>query len=51
MPEAFAEGSIAGVRLPNDPAYSDSVLRLPSTHREPSRVILDNGLWRIISRD
>ena len=51
LPEAFAEGSIAGVRLPNDPAYSDSVLRLPSTHREPSRVILDNGLWRIISRD
>lgn len=49
LPEVFAEGSTAGVRLPNDPAYSDTGLRLPQAQGEPSRVILDNGIWRIIS--
>jgi 8-oxo-dGTP pyrophosphatase MutT (NUDIX family) len=49
LPEVFAEGSTAGVRLPNDPAYSDNVLRLPPAQGKPSRVILDNGIWRIIS--
>lgn len=49
LPEVFAEGPTAGVRLPNDPAYSDAALRLPSKQGESSRVILDNGIWRIIS--
>jgi 8-oxo-dGTP pyrophosphatase MutT (NUDIX family) len=51
MPEGFAEGSIVGVRLPDDPIYSNEELRLPPTHGKPSRVILDNGIWRIISVD
>ncbi len=51
MPEGFAEGPVVGVRLPNDPAYSNENLKLPHTHGKPSRVILDNGIWRIISAD
>jgi 8-oxo-dGTP pyrophosphatase MutT (NUDIX family) len=51
MPEGFTEGSAIGVRLPNDPAYSNENLKLPHTHGKPSRVILDNGIWRIISAD
>ncbi len=51
MPEGFTEGSVIGVRLPNDPAYSNENLKLPHTHGKPSRVILDNGIWRIISAD
>jgi len=47
LPEAFAKGDTAGVILPNDPAYSDASLRLPFNNGEPSRVILDNGFWRI----
>ena len=49
LPEVFSEGLAAGVRMPNDPDYSDTALRLPSKQGEPSRVILDNGIWRIIS--
>jgi 8-oxo-dGTP pyrophosphatase MutT (NUDIX family) len=51
MPEGFAEGSTAGVRLPNDPAYSNENLKLPHMQGKPSRVILDNGIWRIVSAD
>jgi 8-oxo-dGTP pyrophosphatase MutT (NUDIX family) len=51
QPEGFAEGSTAGVRLPNDPAYSNENLKLPHKQGKPSRVILDNGIWRIISAD
>ena len=51
MPEGFAEGSIVGVKLPNDPAYTIAELKLPPTHGKPSRVILDNGIWRITSTD
>jgi len=51
IPEGFVEGSTAGVRLPNDPDYSNAELKLPSMQGKPSRVILDNGTWRMISAD
>jgi 8-oxo-dGTP pyrophosphatase MutT (NUDIX family) len=51
LPEVFSEGLTAGVRLPNDPDYSDPEFRLPPSRSEPSRIILDNGIWRIISNN
>jgi 8-oxo-dGTP pyrophosphatase MutT (NUDIX family) len=49
LPEAFAEGNTAGVILPINPAYSNESLKLSLLPGEPSRVILDNGFWRIES--
>ncbi len=46
LPEAFAEGEIYGVLLPNDPKYSLSGRRSPSAPGQPSRIVMEDGIWK-----
>jgi len=45
LPEAFAEGNVYGVLLPNDPAYSLPGRKDPAPG-VPSRIVMDGGIWK-----
>jgi 8-oxo-dGTP pyrophosphatase MutT (NUDIX family) len=46
LPEGFVEGEIYGVLLPNDPKYSLSGRQSPSAPGTPSRIVMENGIWK-----
>lgn len=48
MPEFFRDGNENGVKLPHDPEYTISAYKKPGKHGEPSRFVIENGIWKMV---
>ena len=46
LPEAFSDGEAYGVLLPHDPAYSLAGFRSPAAAGTPSRIVMEDGIWK-----
>ena len=49
LPKIFISGSEFGVKLPGDPQYKVSAAPLTADQTTPSRVVMRNGRWQLMS--
>ena len=48
LPEPFASGAGIGVRLPHDPDYTIEGYKQGPRYDQPSRIIMENGIWKTV---
>ena len=48
LPEPFVSGTQIGLRLPHDPDYSIEMYKQAPRYDEPSRIVMEDGVWKTI---